>query len=476
MVLVRILTVIFIIISLNISSIAQKKWSLSECIDYALKNNINIEKQEIEKKKQKNNYKQSKNNLLPDLSFNGTHHYNIGRSLDRTTYTYVNKDIHTDNFSVNSSVTLFEGIERFHVIEKNRLSLKAILARNKKLENEITLQIASRYLDILYQKEKVHIADSQLTLTRQELKRTREMVKSGSVAKDVLLEIKAQRASEKHNLVKAQNSLRMYKLELINLMNIDSVENFRIVKPSAENVDVTAISMVPEEIYREALDLPRVEAKRARKKISRQELKAVKSRKYPTLRLNIAYGSKYSTKSKQVDNQIPTETTVGYVNNDPNLPVISQTFKNTYEKVPFWDQLDKNLSASFSLELNVPIFDKFRYKTKIENAKLDLIKDDKDLELTKQELYEDIRNAYNEAISAYSEYNSAQQKSISYRKQFSIAKEKFNIGLYNTIEYKKAKNDLTQAQVDVIRAKYRYMFKKQILRFYEGKSIGISKE
>jgi outer membrane protein len=476
MFLLRVFTLIILVISINYNCIAQSRWSLRECIDYALKNNINIEKQEIERAKQKNNYKQSKNNLLPDLSFNGTHYYNIGRSLDQTTYTYVNKDIHTDNFSVNSSVTLFDGLERFHVIERNRLSLKAMVARNKELKNEIALQIASRYLDILFQKEKVQIVDTQLTLTKQEVNRTREMVKAGSVSKDVLLEIKAQRASEKYNLVKAQNSLRMYKLELINLMNIDSVENFSIVKPSAKDVKVTAISRAPKEIYQEALNLPRVEVKRVKKNISRQELKEVKSRKYPTLRLNIALGSKYSTKSKQVVNQTPTETTIGYVNNDQNLPVISQTFNNTYGKVPFWDQLDENLNTSFSLELNVPLFNKFRYKNNIENAKLELMKDNKDLELAKQDLNEDIRNAYNDAVSAYSEYNSAQQKSISYQKQFSIAKEKFNIGLYNTIEYKKAKNDLTQAQIDVIRAKYRYLFKRQILRFYEGKPIRIIRE
>ena len=102
MFLLRVFTLIILVISIKSNCIAQSRWSLRKCIDYALKNNINIEKQEIERAKQKNNYKQSKNNLLPDLSFNGTHYYNIGRSLDQTTYTYVNKDIHTDNFSVNS--------------------------------------------------------------------------------------------------------------------------------------------------------------------------------------------------------------------------------------------------------------------------------------------------------------------------------------------------------------------------------------
>ncbi len=450
---------------------SQQVWTLDACIDYALEHNIKISKQKTEIEIQNNYYKQSKNELLPDLSVNGTHYYNTGRSLDYTTYEYVEENLHTDNFSANSSLTIFNGLKQYHTIKKNKIHLQQLLEQNQHLRNEISLNIASFYLNILYQKEIVSSLDSQLDLTQKEIERTKEMIKAGSISSDVLLEIKAQEASEKYDFVKAKNELKMFKLELIHLMNIDTVESFNVVQPNVKSDEITMFNANINEIYKQALKLPRIQKVIYQKELSQKNLDIIKGQKYPSLRFNFSYGSKYSSEARQIDSQTPVETIVGYVNNDPNLPVISQSYQYTYGKIPFEKQIENNLNTSFSLQLNIPIFNKFRTDNEIENAKLKLLNSNKDIKLEKRKLFESIQQDYNDAVAAYKEYIAANKKLISYKKQFNIVKEKYNIGIYNTMEYKRAKNDYAQAQSDMINAKYKYLFKKKILQFYKGEPI-----
>jgi outer membrane protein len=308
------------------------------------------------------------------------------------------------------------------------------------------MNIASAYLEILFSQELVKISQDQLDVTKQQIQQTREKVDAGSLAKGSLLDIQAQAAKEELTLVDNQNQLKLNYLKLVQLLELDSYKDFSIQKPELPEIKAEASLVSATEIYKRALALwPDVKSSEYKLQSSQYQLKAAKGANYPTI---TAYGFYYNS----------------YNNKYTDL---------NGDKIPFNDQLSNNQRKGFGLQMNIPIFNRLQNKTNIDNAKIDVLSKQLEVENSKKVLRKDIETAETNAIAALNRYTSNQKAVAAMQEAFRYSEEKYNVGLVNALEYNQAKNNLAKAQSDLLQAKYEFIFRTKILDFYRGIPIDL---
>lgn len=418
-------------------------WSLKECIDYAIQNNIQVKQSELSTQYQENLLRKAKTDRFPNLSAQASQNENYGRSLTYNN-TYENINSSESDLNLNTNVPVFQGFQINNNIKKSQFDLKASMEDLQKAKDDITMNIASAYLEILFSQEMVKISQDQLDVTKQQIRQTQEKVDAGSLAKGSLLDIQAQAAKEELTLVDNQNQLKLNYLQLAQLLELDSYKNFKIQKPELPEIKAEASLISATEIYKRALALwPDVKSSEYKLQSSQYQLKAAKGANYPTI---TAYGFYYNS----------------YNNKYTDL---------NGDKIPFSDQLSNNQRKGFGLQMNIPIFNRLQNKTNIDNAKIDVLSKQLDVENSKKVLRKDIETAETNAIAALNRYTSNQKAVAAMQEAFRYSEEKYNVGLVNALEYNQAKNNLAKAQSDLLQAKYEFIFRTKILDFYRGLPI-----
>jgi len=435
----------------------EKKWTLEECVLYAIEHNIQVKQQELAANVQQNALMQSKYNLAPTLNGGAGHSYSFGRALDESTYQFTdNETVLSDYFSINSSVTLFNGFTNRKSIEQNKYNLQASIQDVEKIKNDISLSIALAYLQILLNKELLDVTKNQYDITMEQIDRTSKLVAAGSLARGSLLEIQAQAASEELQVVNAGNQLDLSILNLTQLLELDTVGNFDIIVPELQIPEETGLIEPVMTVYSEAIKIqPQIKGAELQLESSVLSLDIAKGARSPRLSLNSSYNTRYSDIRKKL------------VGIDP------VTFVPTYEEYPFMDQLKDNVNYGLSLSLSVPIFNGWQVNQAISNARLGIEQSQYNLEYQKNILYKDIQQAYADAMASLKKFHSSQGALVSMKESFRYTEQKFNVGLVNTIDYKTSKNQLTRTQSDLLQAKYEYIFKVKVLDFYRGKELSL---
>mgnify|MGYP006286037277 FL=1 len=452
---------------------AQKNWTLQECIEYAHEHNIQVKQQKLSTEINETTLKESKLDALPSLNAGASHNFSYGRALDETTYEYTeNQEVQSSNFSVNSSVTLFQGFQKWNRIKQNKFLLQSELANLEQLKNDISLNVASAYLQILFNKELVEVSQNQLEITRQQIERTEKLVEAGSLARGSLLEIKSQAANEELNLVNAQNQLETSFLNLTQLLELDSIGNFDIVRPDFSEIDKDLPLKPVDSIFSVAAGvLPRVESAKYNLEAKEKALDVAKGGLSPSLSLGFAYGSRYSSIRDKLTGYEEGTVPIGETVSGEEV-IATQRFP-TYSDYPFSDQIQDNANTSIRLSLSIPIFNGLKANYAVDNARVSKLNAEYSLESTKNNLYKDIQSARSDALSAWKKYEAAKKTVQSMEESFKYTKQKFEVGLVNSVEYNTAKNNLTKAKSDLLQAKYEYIFKTRILDFYQGKQLEI---
>lgn len=430
---------LFIIFSGLRETKAQKQWTLEECINYALENNINIKRQKIAAEQARNDREQSKWEMAPSVSASGSHSFNFGKTINPDNYEYVNQQFQTQNLQARANMVLFNGMETQNTREMRQYDLLAQLESIESARYNVTLNIVTYYLNVLSQAEQKKIKQEQLDVTLDQIKKTQEQVNVGNKAKGDLLEIKAQAARERVELTRAKNNLQMAYVDLAQLMNLDSIENFNVEIPEDLQVDTRSIIKPADSIYQQTLqDFPTIQNAEYQLKSSEKYLDIMQGRLWP----DVSFGTSYYT----------------YFN-DLSQPAYGKQIR------------DINPQLNLSLSVNIPIFDKMRKQNQISNAKL-FVKDSKYfLKEQKQELFKTIQKAVNEAEAAYEDYNSTLESVESNEEAFKYTREKYDVGLVDAVEYKIAKNELSRARSNAASAKYNYIFRLKILEFYMGQEM-----
>jgi len=428
-------------------SSAQKTWSLEDCIMYALENNISIKQQALNTNYSENLLDQSKIQMAPNLNAGANYGFAFGRALDQTTYRFKeNQTIMSNNLNLSSSVTLFNGLQQRNTIQQNEFNLRASLQDLEKLKNDISLLLASGYLQILFNMELLQVSKDQHELTLQQVERTSKLVDAGSLARGSLLEIQAQAAGEELNVIEAQNLLDISFLNLTQMLDLDSVGDFEIEIPEFGDVVREPILITVGSVYNDALNvLPQVQGAEYRLQSAYQGLSIAEGGRSPSLYLNAQWGTGFSDARQRI--------------NTESLEL---------EDVPFWDQMNGNQNATVSLGLNIPIFNQWMVNTNISNARLNVISNKLSLETTKMDLYKNIQQAFADATAAHKKYLATEEALISMEESFKYTEQKFEVGLVNTVDYNTEKNRLAKTQSDLLQSKYDYIFKMKILDFYRG--------
>ena len=436
----------------------ENKWTLEECVLYAIEYNIQVKQQEIAADVQQNALKQSKYNLAPSLNGGVGHSYSFGRALDESTYRFTeNETVMSDYFSLNSSVTLFNGFTNRKSIEQNRYNLQASIQDVEKIKNDISLSIALAYLQILLNKELLEVAKNQHNITMEQIERTSRLVAAGSLARGSLLEIQAQAASEELQVVNAGNYLDLSILNLTQLLELDTVGDFDIIVPELQIPEKTELIEPVMTVYSEAIKIqPQIKGAEFQLESSEMGLDIAKGSRSPRLSFNGSYNTRYSDIRQKVIEVDPVT----------NLPI-------SYGKYPFMDQLKDNVNYGLSLSLSVPIFNGWQVNQAISNARLDIERSQYNLEYQKNMLYKDIQQAYADAMASLKKFHSSQRALVSMEESFRYTEQKFNVGLVNTIDYKTSKNQLARTQSDLLQAKYEYIFKVKVLDFYRGIELSL---
>lgn len=432
---------------------AQKIWSLEDCILYAFENNISIKQQALNTRYNDNLLGQSKIALVPNLNASANHGFSFGYVLDPLTYRALeNKSVMSNNLNVASSVTLFSGLQQYNAIQQNNFNLLASLQDLEKLKNDISLLLASGYLQILFNRELLQIAINQHELTLQQVERTAKLVEAGSLARGSLLEIQAQAASEELNVINAQNQLDISYLTLTQMLDLDSVGDFEIEIPEFGDVARDPVMLTVGSIYRDAVNvLPQVQGAEYRLQSANRGLNIAKGQRSPSLYLNWQWGTGFSDARQRI--------------------IDLQTQEK--EDVPFGEQIDLNRSTMVSFGLNIPIFNRWMVNTNISNARLNVLNSELTLETTKMDLYKEIQQSYADLIAARKRHLATEEALISMEESFKYTEEKFEVGLVNTVDYNIEKNRLAATQSDLLQAKYDYIFKMKILDFYRGIPISL---
>jgi outer membrane protein len=434
---------------------AQEIWSLEKCINYAQDNNIKLKQGFNTTQYQHNQLNQSKNSRLPNLNGQMSQSLYFGRTLlSDNSYSDINSA--QTGFGLGTNVPVFQGFYISNNISRLDLDFQASISDLEKAKSDISVNIASTFLEILFAKDLVKVSEDQLVVTNLQIKQINEKVEAGSLAKGSLLEIQAQAAGEELNLVNAKNQLQLAKLRLTQLLELPLKDNFDVEVPILPEISAQASIVSAGEVYQSAVLIrPEIKGADLRYQSSQFQLKVAQSALYPTVSLYANANYSYNNKNKTV-------------NRDPNTGQII-----SYSDISFGQQLKNFQSKNVGLQMNIPIFTRFQNRLQIDNARLQVLNTELELESAKKLLRSDIETAQTNAIAAFNRYTSNQKAVSSMKEAFRYSEEKFSVGLVNAVEYNTAKTKLAKTESDLLQAKYEFIFRTKILDFYRGLPLSL---
>lgn len=424
---------------------AQTIWTLEQCIDHAIQNNITLKQQELTVQYNENQLLQSKIDVAPSVNASLGHSFVFGKStgIDNT---YVNDNSQVSSFGASVDVTVFNGFTKLNTIKQCEIELEAALQDLEKTKDDISLAVASAYLEILFNKELVNTTREQLQVTNQQIEHNTQLVDAGKLAKGKLLETEAQKAEEELTLTNYENELSLSLLNLEQLLDLDVSDSFDIVMPKFDPTLLSAELYSSSEVFNKAVtEWPEIKSKELLVKIAEYDTKLVKAQRYPYLSASASMSNYYNNMFVGSDNA----------------------------KIPFGEQLDLNGQKILGVSLTIPIFNGYEVETNIKNSYIGYESSKYDLQLAKDNLQKEIQQVYQNAVAAMKKYYSSERAVTSTEEAFRYIEEKFNLGIVTPLEYNESKNKVTNAQSSFIQAKYEYIFRVKILDFYMGKAISL---
>ena len=470
----RIFVLIAFAFAVNSSS-AQKLWTLQDCIDKAFQNNIQLQQSELNITLAELDKRESVGRTLPSLNGSATHGYNWGQRIDPFTNTFATQRIRSNSLGINSSVSLFTGLQNYNTIQLSELNVQARQADQEAAENDVALSVASAYLTVLFSKELLNIAESNLASTNEQVDRIAKMVDAGQLPEGNLSDILAQQALDEANVTSSQNNLDLAYLTLAQLILLspDEYAGFEVADPPLEELEASGLPSDPNAALSYALsNFPQMVGARLNVESAVKGVQVAQGNLSPRLSASYSYGSGYSGAAlvgvgtpQLIDVPLGLDPETGEIIWD------TQTVYTEFDTKPFGDQIQENVNSSLFFSLQIPIFNGFSTQSTIERAEVNLKSAQLAEESTKLALEQDIQRAYADAKAAYNNFL-AGEKSVSASQQaFDYAQVRFDEGVINLVDYNIAKVRLDNSKADWLRNKYDYLFRLKIMEFYQGKAL-----
>ena len=450
-----------------------KVWTLEDCIHYAKENNIQLQQAGLQVSSAEINYRQSKDNCLPNLNAGANYGLNFGTAIDPTTNAFSTKASQAGSVSLNSNMSLYNGGSIKKTIKQRGLEYDLAKLEVQNMENNLILAILSSYLQILTAEEQLNVLDKQSALTYEQLEQTQKLIKAGMRPKGDVLDIEAQVANEEVTKVNAENIVAAAYMALAQSM--DYYGSIRIQKPEIDIPSLANIdALEPTQIYEAAVNTqPEIKTANLRTQIAEQSLRVVESGKHPSLGVGANLNTRFSSLAKRIDEDAPlTYKPISYYT--PNGELVETEFYQpniAFENTPLPSQFADNFGGYIGLNLNVPLFNQNRIKNNIALSKINIDNSRLQEQAVKNNLRRTIEQAYLDAKAAAQKYKATQSSMEALQKAFEFAEKKYNAGTANTFEYFTAKNNLAIAELNLQSAKYEYFFRMKILDYYQGKPI-----
>lgn len=424
-------------LSCSLSSIyAQDSWTLQRCISHALEHNLTIKQQEDNVKQQEISLNSSRNQRLPNVSGSAGESFSFGRALTIDN-TYANRNTQSTNFNLQADVPIFTGGQIYYDTKVKHLNLQAALEDLDKARESVALNVVSAYLEAVYQKDLVEVATQQLELSKAQTRRMQILFDNKKIAEADLAQIRTAQANDELSLTQQQNQYTLALLTLSQLLELQTPEGFDVIRPEVSDVS-TVVLPLPDAVYADAVGIkPQIKAEELRVKSAEKSINLAKAGYYPSIYFGAGLGSSY------------------YKSNGIN----GSNFGN---------QMKDNFSQHLSLNLSVPIFNRFQTRNNVRSAKLNLHNQQLQMEQTKKSLYKEIQQAYYNALGSQKQCQSSTTALESARTSFELMQAKYEHGKANATEFQDAKTQLFKAESTAIQAQYTFLFRQKILEFYRS--------
>lgn len=433
---------------MSLSMSAQEKWTLRECIDYAMQNSITLKQAHLTKQAATETRKQSQAALFPSLSASSNQSFGyrpwqssgMATVSNGTVNSSVTKTYYNGTYGINASWTLWNGNQNHNQVKANKLSEEQAELKIEQSANSIQEQIAQLYVQILYMNEAIGVNRESLEASKKNEERGQEMVNVGKMSKADLAQLSAQRAMEEYNLVEAESNLANYKLQLKQLLEITGEQAFDVAMPTAS--DQQALASIPSvmNVYEQALTLrPEIKNTELALQASDVQLKIARAGYLPTLSMTGGVGT--------------------------------STTSNNSNK--WGEQMKTNFDASAGIGISIPIFDQRKARTAVNKAKIQHEQALLDQQDQQKKLYSTIEGFWLDAQTNQEKFRAASATVESEQQSYDLLQEQFNLGLKNIVELLNGKVSLLQAQQSKLQSKYMTILKQQLLKFYQGETMNI---
>lgn len=470
------LGLVFLACTFAFAQSANKKvYTLKECIEIALRNNLTVKRSALSLKGADITLDQARYTMLPTLNLSGSSGSNWGRSVDPTTNLFIDQKIDNANVSANASLLLFNAFRVMNGIRQSVNDKAAAESDYTKAKNDVILSVITFYTSVIFNQELLQNAQFQLRTTQQQLERTKKLEQAGSVPLGNVLDLEAQDATNELNLVQRENNYNLSLLQLKQALQLPASTPLEVEVP-ALNVEDQVIDQTTEQIYEIARqNMPEIKAAVFRTESAAYGLKSARGSLYPRLSLNANAFTNYSSAAKILQNPvIDPNPVIGFLGTDQTQVVRSfrqSTVGGDLAEKPFSDQFSDNISRGLSLALTIPVFNSYNARANVLRSKV--TKETASINLTDVEnrLRQAIETAYNDATAAAKTYASSAKAVKAREEAFRMTKQRYDAGASNYVDYQVSENNLFQAKSDQVRAKYDLIFKKKVLDFYQGKPI-----
>ena len=425
----------------------EKKWTLIECVEYALENNLSIEQSELDLELANIAKSQAIANFFPNLNANTSYNINTGANINPATNQFENEVFRSASGGISSGVNIFTGFQNWKNLQRAKLSLVASEYQLDKMKDDISLFVANSFLQILFNKEQLKVLEGQNKVTQENLERTKELVDNGVLPEGDLLEIKATDATQKQQIIQAENALFISKLGLAQTLQLRDYDTFEIADDDYEIFSETILNNSASQIADKAREeLNDVKIAESNLNIAEKDLQLARANYYPTISGFVSYNARWSS---------------------------SQINPFTGEQITFVDQLYLFDGTAIGLRLNVPIFGNFQTRNNVKRSKIGVERAKMQLQQAELDMESNVYQAYNDAKNAKKAYEAAVQTEDARRLAFEYATERYNVGLSNAFDFNQSRTQYENSQSDVIRTKYDYIFKLKVLEFYFGVPITV---
>jgi outer membrane protein len=426
---------------------AQQKWTLRQCIDHAVENNIDIRRTALTVESAELDLNSTRNSRLPDLNAGVNQNFSFGRTTSDDDNRYINTQASNTSFSLSTSIPVFGGFRINNQVKADKLNLEAASANLEKVKQSVELAVAGYYLDVLFKKEILAVRREQTALTRKQVENTVKMIEGGRAAPALLYDIKAQLAQNGVDEVNASNDFALSRLNLSQALDLEFSPEFDVAGIEADAPAPESASDVrrPDEIYADALGIrPSVKEAELRLESSRYQVKIAKSAWWPQISLGASFGDGYY-----------------------------YMFGQDFKQLSFADQLRNKHSDSVGLNMSIPIFNKNRTRNSVRAAKLGVANSSLALEDVRLSLYKEIQQAWQRMVAARARYDATTGALEAAGESFRAMELRYENGKATVYEYSEAAAKLSSSRSEQAQAKYDFLFSSKILDFYRGVPINI---